>query len=119
MYDPINLKYATIPTNIVGTPTASQIISCLNSRGESAYACARAVYNNNLNVTAQFDNLLFESQYNIYYVVANEYPVYPEVSSTVYSAFVNMPAPLPTASTNAARIYAAVLGVFLYLVLVV
>jgi len=81
MYDKTELKYFRIALIDSVTPTPQQIVSCLNGRGFETDKCVRGVFNDNRELEIEFSHLLFLSEYRIYYVVANDFPLRPIVDS--------------------------------------
>lgn len=61
--------------------------------GNEVEICVRAVINNGKSLDVEFNNLLFYSEYTLYYVIANEFPIRPIVKDEVYTAKVIIGAP--------------------------
>jgi hypothetical protein len=65
------------------TPTAEQVLNCRDGYDNRALQCLRVVFMGGETKEAVFSNVGNDSEFVIYYVVANEYPVRPIVVSAV------------------------------------
>ncbi|EAR93974.2 transmembrane protein, putative (macronuclear) [Tetrahymena thermophila SB210] len=83
LFDNQKGKYYDAPITSMNDPTPENIINCQNGLGYTADVCARIIYNNNNKVTLILDNLVPETKYVIYYVVANHFPITPIYDTVV------------------------------------
>ncbi|KRX08095.1 Protein kinase-like domain [Pseudocohnilembus persalinus] len=59
------------------TPSIEQVLNCQDFYNQTADACARAVLQKGSKTKVTFEDLDTNSQYNIYYITTNEYPLRP------------------------------------------
>lgn len=103
LYDEVRQKTYYLPTEVTQAPTATQIVQCKNYLGHPVDICVRAVVNNDKTLDVEFKNLLFYSEYTIFYAVANEFPIRPIVKDEVKTAKVVIGAPKSADSSRLAH----------------
>ena len=97
VFDTVYQVWRNVEVEPTGEPTANQILNCQYFLGTSAQ-CLRAIYSNNKTLQADFKNLQFETEYVIYYTVANEYPINPVVGTQVFTYVIQIGASLNNAN---------------------
>ncbi|KAL4481634.1 hypothetical protein ABPG74_007723 [Tetrahymena malaccensis] len=113
LFDNMKGQYYDAPITSMQDPTPENIINCQNALGYPADVCARVVYNNNNKVTLVLDNLVPETKYAIYYVVANHFPITPIYDSTVQKIEIIS---LPYGAGNHSTIISAAFAIIILLI---
>ena len=73
----------TVNIRMNQAPTVEQILNCQSWLGQKAEGCARAVYTGVSPLSVVFPNVLTDSMYMLYYVIASEFPMRPITSTSI------------------------------------
>jgi len=79
-----------IPTRYPRTPTAQQIYNCTDWSNQAVKGCVRGVYANNGSLQILVTGVPTETEYVVYYVIANEYPIQAVFDAQVSSMTVSV-----------------------------
>ncbi|KAL4512787.1 hypothetical protein ABPG72_017472 [Tetrahymena utriculariae] len=114
LFDNMKGQYYDAPITSMQDPSPQNIINCQNALGYPADVCARVVYNNNNKVTLVLDNLVPETKYTIYYVVANHFPITPIYDTTVQKTEIIS---LPFGAGNHSTLLSATFAIIILLII--
>ncbi|KAL4450888.1 hypothetical protein ABPG74_011730 [Tetrahymena malaccensis] len=71
-------------------PTGQQILNCKNYYGEKVQYCGRVIFtSSSSNLGLSFQNARINSIYKVYYVISNDYPITPTITSQVFTQYIS------------------------------